>query len=170
MNKAVYQSFEASSEPDKGPERLIMLRDQMRESGIDAFLIPRADVHQGEYVAPADERLAWLTGFTGSAGFCAVTQDTAGVFVDGRYRVQVKEQTRAPFTPVDWPEVQLGDWLKANLPFGIVGFDPWLHSAREIKSLEQDLSGTKITVQAVDNLIDPIWQDRPAPHGIGAGL
>ena len=78
MNKAVYQSFEASSEPDKGPERLIMLRDQMRKSGIDAFLIPRADVHQGEYVAPADERLAWLTGFTGSAGFCAVTQDAAG--------------------------------------------------------------------------------------------
>ena len=73
MNKAVYQSFEASSEPEKGPERLIMLRDQMRKSGVDAFLIPRADVHQGEYVAPADERLAWLTGFTGSAGFCAVT-------------------------------------------------------------------------------------------------
>ena len=63
-------------------------------------------------------------------------------FVDGRYRVQVKEQTRAPFTPVDWPEVQLGDWLKDNLPSGIVGFDPWLHSAREIKSLEQDLRGT----------------------------
>jgi len=163
MNKAVYQSFEASSEPEKGPERLIMLRDQMRKSGVDAFLIPRADVHQGEYVAPADERLAWLTGFTGSAGFCAVTQDAAGVFVDGRYRVQVKEQTRAPFTPVDWPEVQLGDWLKDNLPSGIVGFDPWLHSARDIKSLEQDLRGTGITVQAVDNLIDPIWQDRPAP-------
>jgi Xaa-Pro aminopeptidase len=59
--------------------------------------------------------------------------------------------------------VQLGDWLKDKLPSGIVGFDPWLHSAREIKSLEQDLRGTKITVQAVDNLIDPIWQDRPAP-------
>ncbi|MGB0426988.1 MAG: aminopeptidase P family N-terminal domain-containing protein, partial [Paracoccaceae bacterium] len=142
----MYQSFEASSEPDKGPERLIMLRDQMRNSGVDAFLIPRADVHQGEYVAPADERLAWLTGFTGSAGFCAVTQDAAGVFVDGRYRVQVKEQTRAPFTSVDWPEVQLGDWLKDNLASGFVGFDPWLHSAREIKSLEQDLRGTGITV------------------------
>jgi Xaa-Pro aminopeptidase len=163
MNKAVYQSFEASSEPDKGPERLIMLRGQMRKSGVDAFLIPRADVHQGEYVAPADERLAWLTGFTGSAGFCAVTQDAAGVFVDGRYRVQVKEQTRAPFTPVDWPEVQLADWLKDNLPSGIVGFDPWLHSAREIKSLEYDLRGTGITMKAVDNLIDPIWQDRPTP-------
>ena len=163
MNKAVYQSFEASSEPDKGPERLIMLRGQMRKSGFDAFLIPRADVHQGEYVAPADERLAWLTGFTGSAGFCAVTQDAAGVFVDGRYRVQVKEQTRAPFTPVDWPEVQLADWLKDNLPSGIVGFDPWLHSAREIKSLEYDLLGTGITMKAVDNLIDPIWQDRPTP-------
>jgi len=163
MNKAVYQSFEASSEPDKGPERLIMLRGQMRKSGVDSFLIPRADVHQGEYVAPADERLAWLTGFTGSAGFCAVTQDAAGVFVDGRYRVQVKEQTRAPFTPVDWPEVQLADWLKENLPSGIVGFDPWLHSAREIKSLEYDLLGTGITMKAVDNLIDLIWQDRPTP-------
>lgn len=163
MTKAVYQSFEASSEPDKGPERLILLRDQMQKSGVDAYLIPRADVHQGEYVAPADERLAWLTGFTGSAGFCAVTQNAAGVFVDGRYRVQVKEQTRDPYSPVDWPEVPLSEWLKENLTSGIVGFDPWLHSAREIKSLESDLHGTQITLQATDNLIDQIWNDRPNP-------
>ena len=163
MNKAVYQSFEASSEPEKGPERLEMLRAEMRKADLDAFLVPRSDVHQGEYVAPADERLAWLTGFTGSAGFCAVTLRSAGVFVDGRYRVQVKEQTRAPFVPVDWPEVSLGDWLKETLTAGIVGFDPWLHSAQEIKSLKNTLASCDITLRPVENLIDKIWQDRPSP-------
>ncbi len=75
------------------------------------FVVPRADAHQGEYVAPCDERLAWLTGFTGSAGFAAITQDVAGVFIDGRYRVQVKSQVADEFTPVHWPEIKLGPWL-----------------------------------------------------------
>ena len=81
------------------------LRAAMADRMLDGFLIPRADAHQGEYVAPRDERLAWLTGFTGSAGFCVALQDVAGVFIDGRYRTQVKSQVADVFTPVPWPEL-----------------------------------------------------------------
>ena len=122
----MFQSFEVTARPEQGPPRLAALRGAMATEGLDGFLVPRADAHQGEYVAPRDERLAWLTGFTGSAGFCAVLQDVAGVFVDGRYRTQVKSQVATDFTPVPWPETKLGDWLKDALPSGgIIGFDPW---------------------------------------------
>ncbi|MEM7295863.1 MAG: aminopeptidase P family N-terminal domain-containing protein, partial [Pseudomonadota bacterium] len=74
------QSFAATSTPEQGPPRLAALRAEMDARGLSGFLVPRADVHQGEYVAPRDERLAWLTGFTGSAGFAVVLGDVAGVF------------------------------------------------------------------------------------------
>jgi Xaa-Pro aminopeptidase len=88
----MFQTFETAFSGEAGPERLSKLRIQMATAGVDGFLVPRADAHQGEYVAACDERLAWLTGFTGSAGFCAVLADQAGLFVDGRYRLQVREQ------------------------------------------------------------------------------
>ena len=112
MTKALYQSFEDQSDPDQGPERLRLLRHEIAARGLSGYLVPRTDGHQGEYVAARDERLAWLTGFTGSAGFCAVLPTCAGVFVDGRYRVQVKTQVRDVFTPVDWPEVKVPNWLR----------------------------------------------------------
>lgn len=159
----MFQSFVATTRPEDGPPRLAALRDLMSKEGIDAFIVPRADRHQGEYVAPADERLAWLTGFTGSAGFAAITQDIAGVFVDGRYRLQVRAQVADVFTPVDWPEVRLGPWLAQHLPKGaVVGFDPWLHGKDELSALEKSLEG-HATLRASDNLIDKIWDDRPAP-------
>ncbi len=111
----MFQTFEATTSPDQGPPRLSNLRKQMSDKGLDGFLIPRADAHQGEYVAPRDARLAWLTGFTGSAGFCVALTHIAGVFVDGRYRLQVRDQVAEDFTPVDWPEVQLEDWLIKQL-------------------------------------------------------
>ncbi len=128
-------------------------------------MIPRADAHQGEYVAPHDERLLWLTGFTGSAGFCIVLPQIAGVFIDGRYRVQVKSQVDlAHFTPVPWPETKPGDWLAEHLPEGgVIGFDPWLHTADEIAKLEGTLAATGITLMPSDNAVDAIWPDQPAP-------
>ncbi len=93
----MFQSFEAQSNPDQGPARLDDLRAQMLAAGVDAFVVPRADAHQGEYVAARDARLRWLTGFSGSAGFCLVLQDRAGVFIDGRYRVQVLAEVAALF-------------------------------------------------------------------------
>ncbi|MEI4261649.1 aminopeptidase P family protein [Roseovarius sp. D0-M9] len=161
----MFQSFENKSSPEQGPPRLAALREAMAAAQVDGWLVPRADVHQGEYVAPGDERLAWLTGFTGSAGFAAITQDKAGVFVDGRYRTQVRSQTdTGAFQPVDWPETKLAQWLRAALPDGgRVGFDPWLHTLKEMDDLARALSGTGIECVPHANLIDSIWPDRPAP-------
>ncbi len=102
----MFQTFDSHASPDQGPPRLRALRERLAAAGLAGFIVPRADVHQGEYVAPRDERLQWLTGFTGSAGFCIVLPDVAGVFIDGRYRTQVKAQVDlAVFTPVPWPEL-----------------------------------------------------------------
>jgi Xaa-Pro aminopeptidase len=142
-----------------------LLRDRLREMGLAGFVVPRADVHQGEYVATRDERLQWLTGFTGSAGFCIVLPDMAGVFIDGRYRTQVKAQVDlAAFTPVAWPEVKPGDWLREHLGAGRVGFDPWLHTGDEVERLAKALEGSGVTLCQIDeNPVDAIWPDQPAP-------
>jgi Xaa-Pro aminopeptidase len=161
----MFQSFCRTTRPEDGPPRLAALRAAMKAEGLAGFLIPRADAHQGEYVAEADQRLAWLTGFTGSAGFCIALHDIAGVFADGRYRVQVRAEIDASaFTPVDWPETKPADWLKAALPQGgRIGFDPWLHTKDEIGKLETALEGTEIALSSWENLIDRIWENRPAP-------
>jgi Xaa-Pro aminopeptidase len=161
----MFQSFDTTADPTTGPARLARLRTAMAEGELDGFFVPRTDAHQGEYVADADKRLAWLTGFTGSAGFCLALRDVAGVFIDGRYRAQVRVQVdlRA-FTPVHWPETQPGPWLIEQLPAGgRVGFDPWLHTAGEIEKIENDLDGSGIVLVPATNLIDELWQDRPAP-------
>ncbi|SLN40077.1 aminopeptidase P family protein [Roseisalinus antarcticus] len=160
----MFQTFEVTSAPDQGVPRLAALRSEMADAGVDAFIVPRADAHQGEYVPASDERLSWLTGFTGSAGFCAVLAEEAGLFVDGRYRVQVRQQAAPVFTPVDWPETQLADWLLARLGRAEkVMFDPWLHTVAEIEGLQERLSVAGITLSAGPNLVDRIWNDRPAP-------
>lgn len=161
----MFQSFEDSARPEQGPPRLAALRDVLSREGLTGFLVPRADAHQGEYVAPHDARLAWLTGFTGSAGFACALPHVAGVFIDGRYRTQVKGQVDlAHFTPVPWPETGLPAWLRAQLPNGgVVGFDPWLHTAEEIRRIEEGLEGSAITLRPGPNMIDRIWPDQPAP-------
>ena len=164
----MFQSFESHASPDQGPPRLAALRARLAELGLDGFLVPRADVHQGEYVAARDERLQWLTGFTGSAGFCVVLPDVAGVFIDGRYRTQVKAQVDlAHFTPIPWPEVKPGDWVREKLASGRVGFDPWLHTADEVERLERSLEGSGVTLVPInENPVDAIWRDQPAaPFG-----
>ena len=162
------QSFEEMSEPDQGPKRLAALRQRMSETGVDAYIVPRADAYQGEYVAECDARLAWLTGFTGSAGFCVILQDEAGVFVDGRYRVQVRAQTDpVAYTPVDWPETKAGPWLVQRMKDGQkLGFDPWLHTIDDVSKLEETLGSSGISLVPIANLVDDIWVDRPsAPKG-----
>lgn len=151
----MFQSFESATSPDTGAARLKLLRAELSKEGLDGFLIPRADAHQGEYVVARDMRLAWLTGFTGSAGFCAVLQDKAGVFIDGRYTLQVRDQIDLNcFTPVSWPETKLESWLPKS---GKIGFDPWLHTRAEIEKLRN----AGINLVAIDNLIDRIWHDQP---------
>ena len=161
-----FQSFDDPAGGSDHPARLAGLRARLAAEGLDGFIVPRADAHQGEYVADADARLAWLTGFTGSAGFAVVMSDRAGVFIDGRYRVQVKAQVDlAHFTPVPWPETKPSDWLREALPEGgRLGFDPWLHTRQEIETLEKGLADSGIGLIAVDrNPLDLVWTDRPAP-------
>ncbi|MDP2086371.1 MAG: aminopeptidase P family protein [Gemmobacter sp.] len=157
------QSFVATTVPEQGPPRLEALRAAMAAEGLAGFLVPRADAHQGEYVAPRDDRLAWLTGFTGSAGFAIVLADRAAVFVDGRYRLQVRAQVAPCFAPVSWPETQGGDWLRDNLAHGTVGYDPWLHTAEDIGRMETALADHPVRLQPCRNLVDAVWPDQPAP-------
>jgi len=163
----MFQTFDATSDPSQGPARLAALRKVLSGQGLAGFIIPRADVHQGEYVAARDERLQWLTGFTGSAGFCIVLPDVAGVFIDGRYRTQVKGQVDlAHFTPVPWPDLKPGPWIAENLTSGVVGFDPWLHTAEEIETIAAALEETGVTLRATSNFVDMIWPNQPAaPEG-----
>jgi Xaa-Pro aminopeptidase len=159
------QSFDATGTPEHGPARLAALRQQMAGAGLAGYIVPRADMYQGEYVAPRDARLEWLTGFSGSAGFCVALQHRAGVFIDGRYRTQVKSQVDlAHFTPVPWPETQAGAWIAAHAPQGgQIGYDPWLHCRDEIAKIEGPLAAHGITLTPCANLIDLIWHDQPGP-------
>ncbi|MCF6304021.1 MAG: aminopeptidase P family protein [Rhodobacteraceae bacterium] len=165
----MFQNFTVTSSPETGAARLAKLRDVLKAKGFDGFLVPRADAHQGENVAPCDERLAWLTGFTGSAGSCAVLIHKAGVFIDGRYRIQVKSQIDlACYTPVHWPETKVADWLVENLPKGgVVAFDPMLHSYDEIETLSKTLDPAGIKLHRSENLVDQIWADQPKPPQAG---
>ncbi len=159
----MFQDFRRRTTPETGGPRLGALRAAMSEAGVDAFLIPRSDAHQGENVAARDERLAWLTGFTGSAGLSIATRDKAAIFVDGRYRLQVRDQVDLNhFEPLRQPEDKPEDWLKSVLPGGgRIGFDPWLHTASQIEGMEQALGPHRITLARVENLIDRIWDDQP---------
>ena len=159
----MYQSFAMTTSPATGASRLAALRAELSARGLDGFLVPRADAHQGEYVAPHDERLSWLTGFTGSAGTCAVLPDAAGVFIDGRYTLQVRGQIDlTQFTPVPWTGTEVAPWIAEHLAKGVIGFDPWLHTPREIAELRRVLS-PDVTLQAVaDNPLDTVWADQPA--------
>ena len=159
------QDFRRRTMPDTGAVRLAALRAAMAAEGVDAFLVPRSDAHQGENVAPRDERLAWLTGFTGSAGFAVVTHDRAALFVDGRYRLQVRgEADMAAFAVLNLPDDKAADWLVEALPGGgRVGFDPWLHTTAEIDALAEALAPQQITLARVGNLVDRVWEDQPPP-------
>jgi Xaa-Pro aminopeptidase len=159
------QDFRRRTTPDTGAARLAALRAAMAEAEVDAFLVPRADAHQGENVAPRDERLAWLTGFTGSAGLAVVTRERAAIFVDGRYRLQVQgEVDLACFEIRRHPEDKPADWLIEALPGGgRLGFDPWLHTAKEVETLAEALGPRQIALARVANLVDRAWPEQPPP-------
>ncbi|MYK32921.1 MAG: aminopeptidase P family protein [Boseongicola sp. SB0670_bin_30] len=158
----MFQTFDATASPEQGPPRLAALREVMAEAGFDAFLVPRADRFQGEFVAPADERLAWLTGFTGSAGLAVICANAAAMFVDGRYRLQVRDQVADDFTTLDPAEVSPAAWLTQNVERPArVGFDPWLHTVDDITKLTKSLGDHAALAPSV-NLVDRIWTDRPS--------
>ncbi len=162
----MFQTFEDTANGQNSAARIAALRAHFEGLKIDGFLVPRVDEHQGEYVAAGSERLAWLTGFTGSWGVALILKSTAHVFVDGRYTVQAANQLDAATFKV---EDLIGNpptaFIPAKLPSGSrIGFDPWLHTIGEVKSLQKALEKMGGTlVPLAKNPIDQIWTDRPAP-------
>lgn len=149
-------------------ERLALIRQSMQEQGISAFIVPHDDQHLGEYTAPRDERLAWATGFTGSAGVAVILADQAALFVDGRYTLQARTQAPAEcFTALHLVKDPYLDWLIDELPANsVVGVDASLHSLKWYQDAEQRLAKAHLTLKAIEqNPIDQYWLDRPdAPH------
>ncbi len=164
----MYQSFETPSH-DRGAARLADLRAELSRRGLAGFIVPRADAHQGEYVAARDERLRWLTGFTGSAGQAIAMQGRAGVFVDGRYTIQAAAQLdAAAYETVAIAETEPGAWLREVAQTGdVIGFDPWLVTPHQRDGFEKALAAKGATLRAEpDNPIDAVWPDQPpAPMG-----
>ncbi|EIG61630.1 MULTISPECIES: aminopeptidase P family protein [unclassified Bradyrhizobium] len=166
MFEAHFQTFE---EPEAGvalTARLAALREELARRKLTGFVIPRADQQQNEYVPPSEERLAWLTGFTGSAGLAVVLTHEAALFVDGRYTIQAAKQVDSRA----WAVESLIDpppesWISAHLKAGDrLGFDPWLHTFAAAERLSAACAKAGAELVAVDsNPVDAIWQDRPQP-------
>ncbi|HSP25190.1 MAG TPA: aminopeptidase P family protein [Saliniramus sp.] len=160
-----FQTYDDPAPGSSSAPRLARLRAEIAARGVDGFIVPRADEHQSEYVPPGAERLAWLTGFTGSAGTAIVLADKAALFTDGRYTLQAPAQvdTQA-FAIVNISDQKPAAWVTENLPEGAaLGFDPWLHTADEVKRLRkaaEAAGGRLVALEA--NPIDTIWEDRPA--------
>lgn len=161
----MFQSFEDASEGRESAARVARLREALRENGLDGFIIPRADEHQGEYIPASAARLAWLTGFTGSAGTALVLRDRAAIFTDGRYTVQVRAQSDGSiFEFVNSVETPLAAFLSKHASDLRIGFDPWLHTIAEIERLRSTLDSVGGTlVPLLINPVDRLWQDRPLP-------
>lgn len=161
----MFQSFDNKSAPQFGKARVDALRATFDTLGIDGFLIPRADEYQGEYVPECAERMAWLSGFTGSAGVVLVTRSEAIVFVDGRYTTQLVAQVDpSVFTGGDLVGAPPARWLADNASAGFrLGIDPWLHTSAELSRLEKALEekGGSVVLLAA-NPLDPLWEGRPA--------
>ena len=166
MFSAKFQTFDDVADPAAAGPRIAALRATLRQNGLDGFVLPRADRHQNEYVPGSEERLAFLTGFTGSAGFLIVLSDKAALFTDGRYTLQAREQTDpAIFSIVNMVETAPAAWIEQNLPAGTkLGYDPWLHTADGAEKLAKACAKVGATLEPVDdNPVDTIWKDRPAP-------
>ena len=147
-------------------DRLTALREQLSRDRLDGFVVPLTDEHMSEYVGAYAQRLAWLTGFQGSAGSAAVLPAKAAIFTDGRYTIQVREQVSAD----DWqfvgvPQSSIADWLSVHAPAGgRIGYDPWLHTRAWVKEASEALADKDATLVAVDtNPVDAVWPERPRP-------
>jgi Xaa-Pro aminopeptidase len=147
-------------------DRVERLRGELAKEGLAGFLVPRADEHQGEYVPPRARRLAWLTGFTGSAGLAAVLAEAAAIFVDGRYTLQVRDEAPGEvFEHHHVTESPPAEWLRVRLRAGDrLGYDPWLHTIEGVERLQTACAKAGATlVPVAQNLVDRIWADQPEP-------
>jgi len=167
---ALKQTLAAEKTPDV-TDRLGTLRAEMKKRGIDGFFVPRADEFQGEYVPERADRLAWITGFTGSAGSAVVLNDSAAFFTDGRYTLQAREQVDAKDFEIcslsedqpPAPTITPTEWIEKNLTSGMTfGIDPWVHTPQDMKKIKEAVEkagGTLVLLQ--DNPLDAAWQNQP---------
>lgn len=145
-------------------DRLAALREQLKSDRLDGFVVPLTDEHMSEYVGTYAQRLAWLTGFEGSAGSAVVLPEEAAIFVDGRYTLQVRSQVDGEhWSYQSIPETSVAEWLESHAPHGgRIGYDPWLHSRDWVKRAREGLASRSAELVAVgQNPIDKVWSDRP---------
>jgi Xaa-Pro aminopeptidase len=169
MFTAKFQTFDDPGSHRDSVARVSRLRGELQRRKLDGFVVPRADRQQNEYLPASEERLAWLTGFTGSAGAAVVLMERAAVFVDGRYTVQAAAQIDANVFAIEHlVETPPSEWLRQNLKGGErIGYDPWLHTsegAEKLRKASVDAGAELIAVES--NPIDVLWSDRPQrPQG-----
>ncbi len=166
MFESVFQSFDDQADAAKGAARVGALRAELARLGLDGFVVPRADRHQNEYVPASEERLAWLSGFTGSAGLAIVLQGRAAIFVDGRYTLAVRDQVdvkifepeaSAPVRPRDGSKPICAKARALAMILGCIRLD----QVERLRKTMEGLGGELIAVEP--NPIDGLWTDRPAP-------
>ncbi len=160
------QTFDETTDRSFGPKHLPRVRERMAAQGLDGFLVPHEDEHQNEYLPKANDRLGWLTGFTGSAGAAVVLKDKAAVFVDGRYTLQVRDQ-------VDESVFEIRDLVDGGVPLylesatqrgAVIGYDPKLHSPDALHWLLASAEKAGATLKPVSpSPLDEAWgAERPA--------
>src|SRR5579862_2007554 len=163
---AEFQTFDDPAEKSESLSRLAALRAELARRGLDGFFVPHADRHQNEYLPPSEERLAWVTGFTGSAGAAIVLAERAVLFVDGRYTLQARDQADPKlFTIEHLVDEPPSAWIEANAGAGQkLGFDPWLHTAEGAERLGKACTAAgAILVATEPNPIDAVARNRPPP-------
>ncbi len=170
MFEARFQTFDDACDRAASATRVAALRTELARRGLTGLIVPRADRHQNEYVPACEERLAWLTGFTGSAGLAIVLIDRAVLFVDGRYTLQVRDQVDlAIFTIAHLVDLPPARWIEQNVAAGErIAYDPWLHTVEAAERLAKACASIGATLVPVEeDLFAPIWNDRP-PAPLGA--
>src|SRR5262245_1412813 len=166
MFEAKFQSFDDPPAATASAPRVAALRTELARRGLTGFVVPRADRHQNEYVPASEERLAWLTGFSGSAGVAVVLRERAVLFVDGRYTLQVRDQVDTSlFEIVHYVETPPEQWIEQNLTASDrLGYDPWLHTVDGAEKLAKACMAAGASLIAVEpDPVDATWPDRPAP-------
>ena len=154
------QTFDETTDPSFGPKHLPLIRKAMAEQGLDALLVPHEDEHQNEYLPPANDRLGWATGFTGSAGAAVIFQDKAAIFVDGRYTLQVRDQVdQSLFEIRDLADGGVPAYLESATGKGVrIGYDPRLHSPDALERLRAAAAKAGAELKPVPvNPLDQAW-------------
>src|SRR5215475_5354233 len=165
MFETHFQTFDDADERAATPGRVAALHAELRRRALTGFVVPRADRHQNEYLPACEERLAFLTGFTGSAGVAIVLADRAVIFVDGRYTLQARNQVDTDqFEIAHLVDTPPEMWIEANLGADArLGYDPWLHTVEGAERLAKACAiAGGLLVPTEPNPIDAIWADRPA--------